>query len=100
MQMAGWLYWRIYETTFGKNDFMKRFHKDFDSEYGRLMRFLSYAGYLKDKGDTIILTDRGAYWLHAFEDWFSIDFISRLWGNSGEIPWPDKVTLVGDLHGA
>lgn len=99
MQMAGWLYWRIYETSFRKKDFMKRFHKDFDGEYGRLMRFLSYAGYLKDQEDTITLTDRGAYWLHAFEDWFSIDFISRLWGNSGDNPWPERVILVGDGQG-
>ncbi|OFY66288.1 MAG: hypothetical protein A2Y71_15350 [Bacteroidetes bacterium RBG_13_42_15] len=40
----------------------------------------------------------GAYWLHAFEDWFSIDFISNLWGNSKNVPWPEKIVLISDRN--
>jgi oxygen-independent coproporphyrinogen-3 oxidase len=94
MQMAGWLYWRIYETRFIKNDFFRRFDVDFDSKYGTIMRFLSFFGFLKDTGQQIVLTDKGAYWLHAMEDWFSIDFISKLWGDSKSIPWPEKAILI------
>jgi oxygen-independent coproporphyrinogen-3 oxidase len=94
MQMAGWLYWRIYETRFRKNDFEKRFKTSFDSKYGKEMKILSRIGFLRDDGQQIVLSDKGAYWLHAFEDWFSIDFISKLWGNSKNVPWPEKVTLT------
>jgi oxygen-independent coproporphyrinogen III oxidase len=94
MQMAGWLYWRMYETRFKKSDFFTKFAVDFDSKYGRIMRFLSHTGFLKDDGKQIVLTDKGAYWLHAFEDWFSIEFISRLWGDSKNDPWPGKAVLV------
>jgi coproporphyrinogen III oxidase-like Fe-S oxidoreductase len=97
MQMAGWLYWRIYETKFMKDDFFDRFQIDFDSKYGRLMGFLSRTGFLKDDGNRIVLTDKGSYWLHAFEDWFSIDFISELWRTSRSTPWPEKVALVASL---
>jgi oxygen-independent coproporphyrinogen-3 oxidase len=98
MQMAGWLYWRIYETRFIKNDFFRKFKIDFDSKYGGLMRSLSRVGFLKDEGQQIVLTDKGAYWLHAFEDWFSIDFISKLWGNSKNIPWPERLVLMSDRN--
>jgi oxygen-independent coproporphyrinogen-3 oxidase len=98
MQMAGWLYWRIYETRFFKNDFFRKFKTDFDSKYGRLMGFLSRIEFLKDDGQNIVLTDKGAYWLHAFEDWFSIDFISKLWGSSKNIPWPVELELMGDRN--
>jgi len=37
--------------------------------------------------------DRGTYWLHALEDVFSIEYVSRLWGTSKEEPWPEKVLL-------
>jgi oxygen-independent coproporphyrinogen-3 oxidase len=97
MQMAGWLYWRIYETRFSKNDFFRRFKTDFDGKYGRLMRSFSGIGFLEDDGQQIALTNRGAYWLHAFEDWFSIDFISNLWGNSRNTPWPEKVAIISNL---
>jgi hypothetical protein len=40
-----------------------------------------------------VLSDRGTYWLHAFEDIFSIDYISTLWGTSKQNPWPENVML-------
>jgi len=95
MQMAGWLYWRIYETRFRKEDFRQRFGKDFNSVYGTSMKFLDYCGFLHDDGDRIVFTDKGTYWLHAFEDLFSIDYISKLWGTSKQNPWPQKVVLQG-----
>jgi len=93
MQMAGWLYWRIYETQFRKSDFAERFGLDFDRIYGSQMKFLARLGMLNDDGERIVLTDRGNYWLHAFEDLFSIDYISELWGTSNQNPWPEAVVL-------
>ncbi len=93
MQMNGWLYWRIYETKFNKHDFSKRFDKDFDDVYKKYMKLLAMMGFLKDNGEHIQLTDRGTYWLHAFEDFFSINYISKLWGTSELEPWPEKVIL-------
>jgi hypothetical protein len=54
---------------------------------------LALLGYLKDDGEEVVLTDRGTYWLHAFEDFFSIDYISKLWGRSGREPWPAEIIL-------
>jgi len=93
MQMAGWLYWRIYETRFDKTSFKRRFGKDFDRFYGRYVKPLALLGFLKDDGEQIVLSDRGTYWLHALEDLFSIQYISKLWGTSKQEPWPEKVVL-------
>jgi oxygen-independent coproporphyrinogen-3 oxidase len=91
--MAGWLYWRIYETRFEKGDFKKRFGKDFNKVYGKYMKILAFLDLLKDDGSRIVLSDMGAYWLHVVEDLFSIDYISKLWGTSKQEPWPAKVVL-------
>ena len=94
MHMAGWLYWRIYETRFRKSDFKRRFGKTFDTVYGRLAGSLSVLGLLRsDDGDQIVLSDSGAYWLHYLQDLFSQEYISRLWGASSEEPWPERVVL-------
>ena len=93
MQIAGWLYWRIYETYFLKSDFRNRFGEEFDRRYGVWARILSMIGLLKDNGERIVLSDRGAYWLHVIQDLFSIDYISKLWGTSGRVPWPESVIL-------
>jgi coproporphyrinogen III oxidase-like Fe-S oxidoreductase len=93
MQMAGWLYWRVYETRFKKSDFRKRFGVDFDGVYARYVKPLSAAGLLREDGDEVILSDAGAYWLHVLQDLFSIDYVSRLWGTSKQEPWPEVVVL-------
>jgi oxygen-independent coproporphyrinogen-3 oxidase len=93
MQMAGWLYWRIYETRFNKGEFRRRFGQDLDGVFGKYLKPLRLLGFLKDDGQHVVLTDSGTYWLHALEDLFSIEYISRLWGTSKEEPWPHRVLL-------
>jgi len=93
MQMAGWLYWRIYETRFRKRDFQKRFGREFDSVFGKYLRPLSWVGLLRDDGEEVVLSDEGTYWLHVLEDLFSIDYVGKLWGISQRDPWPEKVAL-------
>lgn len=92
-RMAGWLYWRIYETKFHKKDFTIRFNRDFDIEFGNYMQLFKLMGFLHDEYDTIRLTDRGSYWIHAFEDFFSIDYINKLWGGAKTNPWPENIVL-------
>ena len=93
MQMAGWLYWRIYETRFRKSDFEKRFAWEFDSVFGKYLRPLSRLGLLYDDEEEVVLSDEGTYWLHVLEDLFSIDYVGKLWGVSQREPWPEKVAL-------
>jgi coproporphyrinogen III oxidase-like Fe-S oxidoreductase len=94
MQMAWWFYWRVYETRFKRSDFRKRFGKDFNKIYGKYIKLFSLFGLVKkDDGNEVILTDKGIFWLHALEDIFSLDYISKLWGTSKQEPWPEKVVL-------
>ena len=94
MQMAWWFYWRVYETRFKRSDFEKRFKRKFNEVYGKYIKLFSFLGYIKeDDGDQIVLSDRGAYWLHAIEDLFSINYISKLWGTAKQEPWPERIEL-------
>jgi coproporphyrinogen III oxidase-like Fe-S oxidoreductase len=94
MQMAWWLYWRVYETRFKKSDFRKRFGKELQDVYGNYLRSFSLLGLiLKDDGNEVTLSDKGIFWLHALEDLFSLDYISKLWGTSKQEPWPKRVVL-------
>jgi oxygen-independent coproporphyrinogen-3 oxidase len=93
MQMAGWLYWRVYETRFRKRAFQKRFDREFDSVFGKYLGPLSWIGLVRDDGEEVVLSDEGTYWLHVLEDLFSIDYVGRLWGASQQEPWPEKVVL-------
>jgi coproporphyrinogen III oxidase-like Fe-S oxidoreductase len=94
MQMTWWLYWRVYETRFKRSDFKKRFEKDFNEVWGKYIKLFHLFGLIKkDDGDEVILSDKGTFWLHVFEDVFSLDYISKLWGTSKQDPWPERVVL-------
>jgi oxygen-independent coproporphyrinogen-3 oxidase len=93
MQMAGWLYWRIYETRFSPSDFERRFHRRLDAVYGNYFRLLSFLGLLTQGESELVLTDAGAYWVHTLQDLFSIDYVSKLWGTLQQNPWPAQVGL-------
>lgn len=93
LQRAGWLYWRIYETRFKKADYRARFGQDLARAYGPYLKPLEWLGFLKDDGEWIRLSDRGAFWFHAFEDLFSIEYVGKLWGRSKQDLWPDRVIL-------
>ena len=56
-------------------------------------RFLALSGCLRNDGERVVLSDRGAFWLHALQDVISIDYINKLWGTSKEIAWPEEVIL-------
>lgn len=92
-QMAGWLYWRLYETRFSRAGFDERFGRSLDSVYGGYLRALSLCGFLQRNDDEIRLNDRGAYWLHVLQDLFSIDYVDKLWGTSRSTAWADEVEL-------
>jgi len=94
MQMAWWFYWRVYETRFKRSDFKQRFGEDFNGIYGKYIKLFSLFGLIKtDDGNEVALSARGTFWLHALEDLFSLDYISKLWGTSKQEPWPEKVVL-------
>jgi len=94
MQMAWWFYWRVYETRFKRSDFKKRFGKEFNEIYGKYIKLFSLFSLIKkDDGNEVTLSDNGTFWLHALEDLFSLDYISKLWGTSKQEPWPEKVVL-------
>ena len=94
MQMAWWLYWRVYETRFKRSSFENRFGKKFNDVYGKYVKLFSLLGLLKsDNGNEIVLSDKGTFWLHALQDLFSLDYISKLWGTSKQDPWPERVVL-------
>lgn len=93
MQMAGWLYWRIYETRFSETAFRERFGMGLNAVFGRYLKPLFALGWMQRRGDEVVLSDTGAFWLHALQDLFSIGYVGKLWTISGSTAWPKKVIL-------
>ena len=95
LEMAYWLYWRVYELHVGEADFRDQFGADADLTrmFGHLFRPLMLAKLAERTPDGYRITNSGAYWIHRIQNEYRLNYINRLWGRCRDEPWPAQVTL-------
>jgi len=95
VEMAYWLYWRIYELKIRATEFLDIFGSDssLDAEFGSLLRPLVLMNLLNRIEDGYQVTTTGAYWIHRLQNEYSLSYINHLWGTCQKEPWPKEVRL-------
>lgn len=95
LEMAYWLYWRVYELKIPGSGFRDVFGADasLDAEFGRLLRPLIPIGLLERMDDGYRVTRSGAYWIHRLQNEYSLNYINHLWGACRKEPWPEEIRL-------
>ncbi|MGB3972609.1 MAG: radical SAM protein [Peptococcia bacterium] len=95
LEMAYWLYWRIYELKILQDDFRDLFGDDcsLDEQFSHLFRPLMLMGMMNKKNGGYEITPSGAYWIHRLQNEYSLNYINRLWGTCRREPWPAEVFL-------
>lgn len=93
LEMAYWLYWRLYEMQVGRAPFAKLFGRDLETHYGWLFLLPRALGCMRKAAQGYEVTDRGAYWIHRLQNAFSLDYITRIWSLCRREPWPQEVRL-------
>jgi len=95
VEMAYWLYWRIYELKVENSEFQSLFgeHASLDAQFGHLIKPFLVAGMMKKVHGGYHVTKPGAYWIHRLQNEYSLSYINHLWGTCRKEPWPKKVKL-------
>lgn len=95
LEMAYWLYWRVYELKILNRDFQEVFgpNASLEKEFGRLFRPLLLTRLLKQVDGGYSITKTGAYWIHRLQNEYSLSYINHLWGTCRREPWPSQVDL-------
>ncbi len=95
LEMAYWLYWKIYELKINKKEFQDAFgtKTSLDSVFSHVIRPFQLAGMIEEKNDEYHITTSGAYWIHRLQNEYSLNYINRLWGTCKRTPWPLEVSL-------
>jgi len=93
LEMAFWLYWRIYEMELPVADFRRTFDTELGKAYGLLLGLWERIGMMSRENGSYQVTDRGAYWIHRVQNEYALNYIDRLWGRCRSQPWPQKVRL-------
>ena len=95
LEMAYWLYWRVYELKIQQYDFKDLFGQEYSIEsiFGNVIKPLQLAGMLEKRNGDYHVTDSGAYWIHRLQNEYSLNYINRLWGACRKASWPQEVFL-------
>lgn len=95
LEMAYWLYWRVYELKIRHADFTDLFGGEHSVEscFGSVLRPLQKAGMLERRNGGYQVTNSGAYWIHRLQNEYSLNYINKLWGSCRKEPWPQEVAL-------
>ena len=95
LEMAYWLYWRVYELAIDSGDFHDLFQseKKLNEVFGNLLNFFRLCGMVEKHKSGYEITNAGAYWIHRLQNEYSLSYINRLWGTCRKSPWPEKVIL-------
>lgn len=95
LEMAYWLYWRVYELKILNNDFQELFGSTFtvDSVFSNVLKPFETVGMVGRKNGGYYVTESGAYWIHRLQNEYSLNYINRLWGTCRREAWPEEVFL-------
>jgi oxygen-independent coproporphyrinogen-3 oxidase len=95
LEMAYWLYWRIYELKLQTEPFERVFGSgtSLEKQFGRLLAPLVSAGLMARTSEGYAVSKPGAYWIHRLQNEYSLNYINRLWGACRKEPWPETVRL-------
>jgi oxygen-independent coproporphyrinogen-3 oxidase len=94
MEKLFWLYWRLYETSVPKKEYIAHFGNYINDDFGwmlRIIRVLNFVEY-EDHG-VLVLNKNGAHWVHLVQNYYALDYVNRIWSVAQEEAWPDKVKL-------
>jgi oxygen-independent coproporphyrinogen-3 oxidase len=95
LEMAYWLYWRVYELSVDETEFRQRFgvHESLNSRFDYLFAPVRAAGLARKTANGFEITSAGAYWIHRLQNEYSLSYINRLWGTCRCTPWPEQAVL-------
>lgn len=92
-KLAYWLFWRCYDLAIDTVKLKGLFGRGLPSPIRGLLPLLKGLGVIERKGETVYLTERGAYLFHLIEKEYTHAYLERLWGACLKEAWPKRVVI-------
>jgi oxygen-independent coproporphyrinogen-3 oxidase len=92
-KLAYWLFWRCYDLAIDTVKLKGLFGRGLPSPIRGLLPLLKGLGLVERKGETVYLTERGAYLFHLIEKEYTHAYLERLWGACLKEAWPKRVVI-------
>jgi oxygen-independent coproporphyrinogen-3 oxidase len=92
-KLAYWLFWRCYDLAIDTGKLKQLFGRGLPFPIRGLLPLLKGLGVIERRGDTIYLTESGAYLFHLIEKEYTHAYLERLWGACLKEAWPKRVVI-------
>ncbi len=92
-KMAYWFFWRTYDTAIDISAFQSIFGQDLPYRVRALLSLLKPLGMTQRRGNTIFLTETGAYIFHLIEKEYTHAYLETMWDACLQEAWPKRVVL-------
>lgn len=94
LEKVFWLYWRLYETTIVKNIYKEMFHSNLGKDFGSILKLIRILGFVEYEDENILkLNTKGSHWIHLVQNYYALNYVSKVWSVSKNNPWPDQIKL-------
>lgn len=89
-----WLYWQLYTTVIDKSKYYKLFGIDIRKDFGFVIGLFKLLNFVESENqDFIRLNKKGSHWIHLAQNYYALNYISKVWDVSKKNPWPTEIKL-------
>lgn len=92
-RMIYYLFWTLYSTKCNPEDFEKFFGVSLKKMYGFEFNIAKLLGYLDEEDGEYIMTPKGAFYYHYYENFYTLSYIDKMWGIMSDEAFPQKIQL-------
>lgn len=92
-RMVYYLFWEAYGMEVRAENFRRFFGVPLRRMYGMELALCRALGFARYKDGRYTLTDKGAFYYHHYENYYTLAYIDKMWGTLGRVPFPGRMTL-------
>lgn len=92
-RMIYWLFWTAYSTKVNASDFEKFFGVPLKKMYGFELWIAKRLGFIKEHDGIYEMTLKGAFYYHYYENFYTLSYIDKMWGNMRKEAFPEQIKL-------
>ena len=92
-RMVYYLFWKLYSTQLDPADFERFFGTKLGRMYGAELFLGVCFGLLERRNGKYLLTAKGTYYYHFFENFYTLSYIDKMWGIMRRRAFPEKMIL-------
>lgn len=92
-RMVYYLFWSAYSTKIIPSSFEKFFGVPLKKMYGKEFNLAKWLGFITEKNDVYSMTQKGVYFFHYYENFYTLAYIDKMWGIMRNEAFPKEIRL-------